>query len=614
MEEAVAQIYTTKNLGAQFYIDNFNNATKYEIDSTSITNKNSPIYSPTLPNMTYAKGYASELNVFYENYDNATYFGAGLCVYFAVVMLLGTIFTFLINVGASQKFVHPIVSYLRAYIIIPTMFSKGRNAQPMGGFKVFTGLFPDRVDSLICLGYTVLHIVFWAYPYHSSPAHTYTWTSQLEEIRRLVGDRSGIMAFGEIPLLILFGGRNNLLTFMTGFKYTSMIHFHKLVSRFMIIDALIHSVNYVLLFEQYWARALKTLYFVCGIAATTLAVAIWLFSFHPIRSRMYETFLYFHIIMVAGFVSMCWYHCRDMGFCEWIIAASVFWVFDRVVRVIRMSFFGYRTANLTLINDETFKVSVKRPKTYISSPGQYGFVYFADALLWFQSHPFTVYNDGENLVLYIKVKRGITKKIHNKLVANGGKMTKKLCIEGPYGESSPVGKYQNALLLTGGSGVPGIINHALTLSAKTKPQNIKFIWVYKTIKDLNFYFEDFLAKLKDSRVIVDIYLTRETSLEGAYLGTSTSTFGSSDEASYKDKHKAKEHTSFGQLPSFINFKLGKPNMEQLIKEEVESFGGGSVGIVACGPPVMMDHLKHAVSKEVVSYKDRIDYFDEFQTW
>ncbi|GME91833.1 unnamed protein product [Ambrosiozyma monospora] len=320
-------------------------------------------------------------------------------------MLLGTIFTFLINVGASQKFVHPIINYLRAYIVIPTMFPKGRNAQPMGGWKIFTGLFPDRVDSLICLGYTVLHIVFWAYPYHSGADHTYMWNNQTQEIRRLVADRSGIMAFGEVPLLILFGGRNNILTFMTGFKYTSMIHFHKLVSRFMIIDAIIHSCGYTLIEKGYYVKALKSLYFACGVAATTLAGCIWLFSFHPIRSRMYETFLYFHIIMVAAFVAMCWYHCRDMGFCEWIIAACVFWVFDRVVRIIRMSSFGYRTADLTLINDETFKVSVKRPKTYISSPGQYGFVYFADALLWFQSHPFTVYNDGESLVLYIKVKR-----------------------------------------------------------------------------------------------------------------------------------------------------------------------------------------------------------------
>ncbi|GME74339.1 unnamed protein product [Ambrosiozyma monospora] len=440
------------------------------------------------------------------------------------------------------------------------------------------------------------------------------WTSQNQERRRLLGDRAGIMAFGQVPLLILFGGRNNILTFMTGFKYTSMIHFHKLVSRFMIIDAIIHSTCYTILEQGYFVKALQTLYFACGVVATTLAGCIWLFSFHPIRSRMYETFLYFHIAMVLGFVIMCWYHCREMGFCEWIIAAWVFWVFDRVVRIIRMSSFGYRTASLTIVNDESFKVSVKRPKTYISSPGQYGFVYFADALLWFQSHPFTVYNDGENLVLYIKAKRGITRKIYKQLVAAGGKMTKKICIEGPYGESSPVGKYQNALLLTGGSGVPGIVNHALTLSAKTKPQNIKFIWVHKTIKDLNFYFEDFLAKMKDSRVVVDIYLTRETSLEGASLGNSSSTSGSSDEASYKDEPKTKEHTSCRQLPSFVNFKLGRPDMEKLIKEEVEAFGGGSVGIVACGPPVMMDHLKHAVSKEVVSYKDRIDYFDEFQTW
>ncbi|GME79615.1 unnamed protein product [Ambrosiozyma monospora] len=69
-----------------------------------------------------------------------------------------------------------------------------------------------------------------------------------------------------------------------------------------------------------------------------------------------------------------------------------------------------------------------------------------------------------------------------------------------------------------------------------------------------------------------------------------------------------------EFKSFINFKFGRPDFEHLLHEEIEAFGGGSVGVNACGPPALMDNLKHAVSKEVVSYKDRIDYFDEFQIW
>ncbi|GME85698.1 unnamed protein product [Ambrosiozyma monospora] len=197
-------------------------------------------------------------------------------------------------------------------------------------------------------------------------------------------------------------------------------------------------------------------------------------------------------------------------------------------------------------------------------------------------------------------------------------MTNGICIEGPYGEASPVGKYNNALLLTAGSGVPGIINHAMKLASREKPQNIKFIWIQKHFKDLNCYFDECLNSLQNSRVIIDIYLTREESLEGANLasGVSGDSTGSSDEASLSKKEKGvtKTHDT-STLPSFINFKLGRPDMEELIKKEVEGFGGGSVGIVACGPPIMMDRLRHAVSKEVSSYTaGRIDYFDEFQTW
>ncbi|GME74194.1 unnamed protein product [Ambrosiozyma monospora] len=601
--------YTNETLDRNYFHAHLKNASEYKIDLSTV-NRSIPLSAPTLPNMTFAEGYKDTYLAFYENFDNSTYFGAGLLIYFGVVMLLGAIFNFLTKVGVIQKFVHPIINKSRSHVTIPTMFPKGRNARPMGGLKIFEGLFPDRLDSLICLGYTIVHIVFWAYPYHASAAHSYLWASKTAEIRRMVSDRTGIIAFAEVPLLILFAGRNNFLAFCTGFKYSSFIHFHKLVSRFMVIDAIIHSVGYTLIVKARYTTSIKSLYFACGVAATTIAGCIWLFSFYPIRSRQYEIFLYSHIIMAIGFIAMCWYHCRNLGYCEWIVAACTIWVFDRLIRIVRMAFFGWPQAQICLISQDTFKVELERPKSYVTKPGQYAFVYFADPWLWFQNHPLTVYVEGNKLVLYVKVKKGITNKIYKKLIAAGGKYTCGVCLEGPYGESAPVHKYSNALLITGGSGVPGIVNYALTLSKQSKPQNIKFIWVHKTIKDLNFYFEDLLSKFKGTRVIVDIYITRESSLSGAYLGSSTS--GSSDEGSVKDDvAKTKERTA---LPSYINFKLGRPDWEKMLSDEVESFGGGSVGIVACGPPMMMDQLKHYVSKEVCSSDKRIDYFDEYQIW
>ncbi|GME86904.1 unnamed protein product [Ambrosiozyma monospora] len=159
-------------------------------------------------------------------------------------------------------------------------------------------------------------------------------------------------------------------------------------------------------------------------------------------------------------------------------------------------------------------------------------------------------------------------------------------------------------MIAGGSGFPGVFSHTLDMSQRQSPQNIKFIWVQKTIGELQYHLKDLLYKLKDSRVIIDVYLTRENNLDS---------FSTAEKHSSSDSEKEKE-LDLGDLKAFINFKFGKPDFRQLLHSEIEAFGGGSVGICACGPPVVMDDLKHAVSKELVAYNERIDYFDEFQKW
>ncbi|GME82922.1 unnamed protein product [Ambrosiozyma monospora] len=616
--------YTETDYGIQHFVDQYNNASNYIVEPSSIENISLPLYVPTYPNLTYAQGYTDSVTAFYTNYDLSVAFAYGQLIYFAVVMLLGGLYKLIKAMNLQQSLVHPIINSFRSYVTIPSMFPNGKMWRPWGGYKIFTGLFPDRLDSIICFGYVLLHIIFLVYPYHSSSKHFYMYKSTAAEIRQYLADRAGIMAFGEIPLLILFAGRNNFLTFFSGFKFSSFIHFHKMVSRTMIIMAIIHSSNYTIIEKAYWASALKERYFACGLAATTLAGCIWLFSFHPLRTRAYEIFLYTHIIMVAAFVAMCWYHCKEQGLCEYIVASCAIWASDRVARIVRMCAFGYHKAEITVVNEESFKVCLRKPSNFSSHPGQYAFVYFTDSLLWFQSHPFSLLNDGEHVFFYIKVKKGITKRIFDELIANDGVLSKKICIEGPYGEPSFVGKYDNALLMTAGSGMPGIFNHALNLSVKEKPQNIKLIWINKTMEDMNFYIADLLSKLKDTRIIIDIYLTRETSVESAKSAYGDSnnnltsvSFSSSED--YSDENSNKEGMIRLELvdkdvPSFINIKVGKPNMDELIPQEIESFGGGSVGIIACGPPVMMDHLNHAVSHEVLRYHSRLDYFDEYQTW
>ncbi|GMF02395.1 unnamed protein product [Ambrosiozyma monospora] len=198
-----------------FYRDQYLNATEYEISSSSIKNVSLPVYYPALPNMTNAMAIYEAYKPFYKNLDGATSYGSGLLVYFGVVMLLATIGNFAKRTGLAQKFSNPLINWFRSYVTLPAMLPKGKHARPWGGWKVFTAQMPDRWDTLVCFIFTILHVVFWAIPYNADPSHAVLWDSYAKELQRYLADRTGIIAFAEVPLLVLFAGRNNILTFIT---------------------------------------------------------------------------------------------------------------------------------------------------------------------------------------------------------------------------------------------------------------------------------------------------------------------------------------------------------------------------------------------------------------
>lgn len=133
-----------------------------------------------------------------------------------------------------------------------------------------------------------------------------------------------------------------------------------------------------------------------------------------------------------------------------------------------MSYFGFPKATLQLIGDDLIRLTVKKPaRLWKAQPGQYVFVSFLHPFYFWQSHPFTVLDsvskEGE-LVIILKEKKGVTKLVKRYISRNGGSASMRLAIEGPYGSSSPVHHYDNVLLLTGGTGLPGPIAHAIKLA------------------------------------------------------------------------------------------------------------------------------------------------------
>lgn len=588
---------TMEELNAQYL-----NATKYYQPLDSIANTSVPFYFPTLPDLESGEPELIGYRWFYYNLDSGTWYSVGICGYFLLVILLGTVYN-VVRVSGLLSSIGKLGVFkaLQHYVIFPSIFPNGRYAQDYG-WKWFSILFPNRIQFLVDVGLFALQVGFYCAPYHQNEGAVFS--SPTAAWRRAVADRSGVMAFGKIPLLILFAGRNNFLLYITGWSYTTFLHFHKILALWMAVDSLIHSVGYTIMELGYYVEALQEVYFACGVAATVLAFVMCGFAFHSLRKNYYEAFLFTHILLAIGFIAMCWWHCNTLGWMEWLVASVAVWGFDRLVRVIRMSAFGIRTATVTAAGDEMLMLSVPKPSWWSTTSGQYAFVYFAGSY-FLQNHPFTIVCRNDCIYAYIKVKNGITRRIWDKLSVSGGKMEQKVCIEGPYGTlgSGGVSKSDHLLLFAGGSGAPAIVDKASHTASG------KLYWVVPTLSMVKTY----ANLLKDVVVPTQIYVTREQGTDSEVSITELlTTLNHQDTSSSEEKSSDVEKSV--PISTLVSIHYGRPDVESLLNKDLESTTANTVSVVGCGPPPMMDKLRNAVARSSSTTSKSLNFYDELQVW
>ncbi|GMM32161.1 ferric-chelate reductase [Martiniozyma asiatica (nom. inval.)] len=599
---SVCDIYSTESQSLEFYKAQYENSTQFNIPIKSV-NTSLPIYAPV--NLNTEASYQKILGYqkFYWNLDSGTWFSAGICLYFLLVIIIGSIHNFCRKSGIIKTINKSFISKkIQSYITLPTLIPNGKYADdytlklPFTNITVFTILFPNRMQFLVDVGLFVLQVAFLSIPYGQNVGTLFS-TSKIAWTRG-VADRSGIMSFGKIPLLILFAGRNNFLMWITGWSYTTFLHYHKIVSMWMASDALIHSVAYTILELKNYREALKEQYFAAGVALTVVCFVMCGFAVREIRRRWYNWFLLGHIAMGIAFMVLAWYHCKDLGWCEWLFAAWVIWFTDRLVRVIRMTLFGWKRADVSIIHkqgdEQVFKVKVTKPKFWESKPGQFGYLYFGGLTFW-KNNPFTIIQQGDNLIIYIKVKDGVTESIYKKLLKAGGSCEWRVCIEGPYGTKSSPHKFESQLLIAGGVGASGIIDTASKIGSETKSSQ-KLVWV---IRDRNM-FDAYGEIMQNIKIPTDVYITR----------AQEPCTGSSDSSSSSKK----ESSSFtSEYSNIFTFHYGRPDLDELLNENIK-FLGSSVAIVGCGPPVMMDMVRNSVARGVNHWGKSVEFFDELQVW
>lgn len=560
--------------------------------------------------------YRDMYDQFLGNYNRLIRYGFYLAGFWVVVFALAAIgnWSKVLFPGFCKKMVGPVTDEIRRKITLPALFGKWKtNEKPIA--RIFDMLVPTRAETLIMVAYTAL-VVFLA-THHIQYVEGDPFYEKPQALLRYYAVRTGILASYLLPFSVLFAGRNNILQWITRWEYSTFVTFHRWISRLMVILIFIHSNNYAIMIKERMPSRFRERFMVYGIIGTYCGILIMIQGLLVLRRRWYEMFLVVHILLAAGYMIGAWVHVEELYFL-WFYYCSVWlWVCDRVLRVHRLATFGFPVAEVKLYEDNTLKVSVRKPPGFVAEGGGHCFLHFLRWHCFWQSHPFTYTVVGDNIVFYVKVKEGVTLTLGKFLEQNPTKTAHvRVAVEGSYGEATPAAKYDTSVFVAGGNGIPGIYAEAISAAETLPPDStrkVKLIWVVREYH-LLLWFYDELISLKDTPVEVEIYVTRPVrrlSLGGDKLALLHNTYTHALYLSVSTTIDPVEQLK--KDLEHVEFHEGRPDISQIVTSSIKE-SSGSVAFVTCGHPVMVDDLRYEVVQNIGKDHKRVDFFEQLQVW
>ncbi|KAL2810538.1 hypothetical protein BJX63DRAFT_444717 [Aspergillus granulosus] len=258
-----------------------------------------------------------------------------------------------------------------------------------------TTMMPTRGQSLFIAYILCINIILCSVGIES--ARNSSWfLSRPREIISYVGNRTGVLSFANIPLLVLYSSRNNVLLWLTNWSHSTFLFLHRWIAIIAVIEACLHSAIYLQIYDVDGTHASESRlpYWFWGIIGTLAMVVILPASVLPIRQRFYELFLAWHVVffllaMIGCFLHIYYRFAWQWGYENWIYMAFAIWGFDRLLRIFRVARHGICTAKLTVVDGDYVKLEIPDIKAK-------GHVYlYFPTLTWrvWENHPFSVLAD-----------------------------------------------------------------------------------------------------------------------------------------------------------------------------------------------------------------------------
>ncbi|KAJ4994332.1 transmembrane metalloreductase [Stagonosporopsis vannaccii] len=387
-------------------------------------------------------------------------------------------------------------------------------------------------------------------------------TNQFE--KESVGFRCGVVTIGQLPLVFLLSGKNNIVGFFVGVSYERLNWLHRWTARCMLLTATIH-MGY---FFSAWAPydyigvQLKQNKLVWrGLATWCTLVWINFSSSTPIRGWNYELFVVQHVASFALLISFTYLHAPpELQGYVWVAVA--FFFFDRFLRTLRFLYANISIFHLSRNSDgvltckaeftplahDTTRIIIRNPPiSWV--PGQHVFL-SCQGVAPLQNHPFTIASipkDG-TMEFLVKAQSGGTRRFfkhaqRSRGLADTPARLKSVTIEGPYGCHRPLRQFDSVVLLAGSTGatftVPLLrdvvqgweeINDSSVMSRPSLfsapkgavTRHVRFVWVVKSRGQLEMFSEQLSSVFADFQSLHE--RTRGIKLEITIYVTCDETF------------------------------------------------------------------------------------------
>jgi ferric-chelate reductase len=323
------------------------------------------------------------------------------------------------------------------------------------------------------------------------------------------------------------------------------------------------------------------------------------------------------------------------------------WVFDRLVRIIRVI---YCNVHFSLGSGKTIHrttatvvshrgANVLEIKLYPGTqhlnpgPGQHYFLYQPFRLKGWENHPFTLasYNASPqtptgtehfSMSFWARPQNGWTSNLRQQCIkANDGTIQTTLLIEGPYGIAKPLWRFDEVMLIAGGSGIAAIMPYLHDYirqsenSELTRTNVVHFIWTDRSEENVRLLMSGPLDRV----------LLREDVETSLHI---TSSHATSDPASPVAVEKTEEPATPEEcmpkelIPSVrgthqpLLLKSGRPDIRDLITTTAEEVSGRGrrLAVFVCGPATLADAARDATRRSMQGSHDNVRYFEETFGW